>query len=330
MQTRERTGQVFRSHAQFYDSDRYEMAAPKITEQLLAGYIAEGRGFGHGELYKAMLQLRRWNASPVSVQTHGAVPPHSRPMHFMCRSEWLLALLFAWVGCFVREQMPMWPWRHLSPRHGLCAELDHELPWSEGTLAICKGLGIGHGTYVGTTIEYIWTLDLVLTLGWLPVAKQSCVVVSVKPLSSEEYSGDIDPLARGPEKLEVERTFAKQLSLLYFVADRTLFPGHLLGQLEFYANAATVPSRALSDTLARFLDRHGPDLCQIPPIEWRDRLACEQGIGLENADRLVQHLIWTQLVDVDLTREIDWEAVVRPGGRALIAAIRRELTKAPN
>jgi len=302
------------------------MPAPKVTVELIARYIAEGRGIGHGELYKAMIQLRRWNASPVSVQTVGSVPPHHRTMHFLSRSEWLIALLLSWIGCFVREQFPMWPWRHPSPRYGLCADLDPSVPWSEGTLSICKQLGIKHGTYVGTAIPYIWTLDLVATLAWLPVSEQTCAVFSIKPLASEEYTGDIDPLARGPEKLEVERTFSKRLSLPYFVADKTLYPGDLLGQLEFYSHAAHLPAGGAGDALDRFLQQRGPSLNHTSPIEWRDRLVAEHRVSEATANHLVQHVLWKQIVDVDLTREVDWESPIRSGGHALISSLRRELT----
>jgi len=247
-------------------------------------------------------------------------------MHFLCRSEWLLALLLSWVGCLVREQYPMWPWRHPGPRYGICSDHDARIAWSDGTLELCKALGIEHGTYVGTSIPYIWTIDLVATLGWLPLHEQTCAVISVKPLAGEEYTGDIDPLARGPEKLEVERMFAKQLSLAYFLADRSLFPGALLGQLEFYANAARPPKLdADAVALSQFLDRHGSALGQLPPLEWRDRLVCEQRVAQATAGDLVQHISWKQIVDVDLTRELSWEDTVRAGGHALIDALRNEL-----
>lgn len=63
------------------------MGAPKITNRLIETWISEGRGQGHGEVYQAFLQLRRWNPSPSSVQTAGRVPPHTRRAHFFSRSE---------------------------------------------------------------------------------------------------------------------------------------------------------------------------------------------------------------------------------------------------
>ncbi len=300
------------------------MVAPRTTVKLIRAYIADGRGLGHGELYRAFIQLMRWNASPVSVQTVGCVPPFRRRMHFLSRSEWLLGLLLAWIGCHVREQVPLWPWRARHPLYGYSKDVDDRLGWSDGTIALCSRLGVKHGTYVGTQIPYIWTIDLLATLAWLPAEQVTSTMVSVKPLKGELYTGDIDPIARGPEKLEVERQFALQLGIPYFVADRSLFPGDLLGQLELYSTAAFIPSHhRLTSVLATFLSEHGHALPSVPPIEWRDRLLADYHLRQDEADLAVHHILWHQYVDVDLRRELQMEDIVRPGGRALQAALRQ-------
>jgi hypothetical protein len=302
------------------------MPAPHNNRNLIRGYIAEGRGFGHGEFYRAMLQLRRWNASPVSVQTYGSVPPFKRKMHFLSRSEWLLALLFSWIGCHVREQFPYWPWAAPHPLYGLDPDLDAVLPWSPGTLALCKEAGIEHGCYVGTDIPYIWTLDLVATMAWLPVERISAAIISVKPLGSEAYTGDIDPIARGPEKLEIERRSALEWHLPYFVADRSVYPGPLLGQLEWLSSAALLPKgHLLEQARDQLLDRLGDALAKEPPVEWKQRLIVDYRLASDEADVAMQSILWHQLVDVDLTRELDTEEVPRPGGRALRSSFRHFL-----
>lgn len=302
------------------------MPAPRVTLDLIRRYISEGRGLGHGDHYKPMIQLRRWNASPVSTQTYGRLPGLSRPTHFLCRSEWLLALLFTWIGCRVREQFPMWPWSSHHPLTGLDTDLDARLTPSSGTLALCRAAGIDHGTFIGTCIPYIWTLDHCLEPTWLPLDQRGPVIVSVKPLSSEAYCGDIDPLARGAEKLEVERRFAEELSLRYFVADRTLYPGALLGQLELLATAAVLPA---DNEIARARDgllaRHAEALMVEPPVQWRDRLVMDWKLAQADADLVVHNILWQQLIDVDLTREVQLEEVQRPGGRALRQALRTAL-----
>lgn len=304
------------------------MVAPRVTIDLLRRYIDEGRGFGHGESYLAFIQLKRWNASPISVQTFGSVPPFARRTHFLSRSEWLLALLLAWIGCHVREQFPMWPWRSPNALHGLDPNLDEALAWSSGTISLCRALGIDHGYFVGTSIPYVWTLDLVATLAWLPMEHRKAAVVSVKPLAHETYAGDIDPIARGPEKLEVERQYAHETGLTYFVADRSLYPGHILGQLELYSSGASLPhGHPVQIVQSRLLDKKGDSLAQEPPIAWRDRLMKDWQLSQPEADLAVSNIIWNQLIDVDLTREIQMEDPVRPGGRALQQALRKSIER---
>lgn len=304
------------------------MVAPKTTWELLRRYIEEGRGLGHGEQYRAFIQLRRWNASPVSFQTYGAVPPFKRATHHLCRSEWLLAVLFSWIGGHVREQMPLWPWRHPEPIAGLDETRDRSLKWSSGTIALCNEAGIKHGTFVGTTIPYIWTLDLVVTWAWLPRAECNCSLVSVKPLKSEQYGGDVDPLARGPEKLEIERRYAARLGLPYFVADSSRYQGPLLGQLELYAKAADTPSDEGSNKAIRWIRDGGESTLRTEtPLDWRDRFMKDFALSIEQADYLLQHVIWHQFVDVDMRRELAMDRLVRPGGRALVLALRSDLQR---
>ena len=194
---------------------------------------------------------------------------------------------------------------------------------------MCEELGIRHGCFIGTDIPYVWTLDLVATLAWLPLEKLTAVVVSIKPLAHELYTGDIDPIARGPEKLEVERRFAQEGGLGYFIADRTLYPGHILGQLEFYKSAAYLPAgHPIAVARDLLLERHGDALGAEPPFDWRERLVIDYGLSQEHADLAVHNIFWHQLVDVDLTQEIQMEDLVRPGGRAIRAALRKAIAGA--
>ncbi|MNY86617.1 hypothetical protein D3C78_28250 [compost metagenome] len=302
------------------------MVAPRTTERLLWDYVLEGRGIGHGEGYQAWIQLKRWNASPVSVQTSASLPPFARRGSFLSRSEWLLGLAFSWVGCHVREQYPLWPWPHMHPLYERVASLNRLLPRSSGTLEICKRAGIEHGMFVGTSYPYIWTMDLCATLAWLPDEHQQCALVSVKPLSSEQYTGDIDPVARGPEKLEVERLYALELGIPYFVADRSIYPGPLLGQLEWLSVASVLrPSHPASKALNPFLQKFGPELQALSPNEWKRLLQLDFGLVTEAADTVVQHILWHQFVDVDLSKNVNLDAVPKRGGRGLRNAIRENL-----
>lgn len=298
---------------------------PKVTWESLRAAIKDGSGTGHGNDYKPFLEIKRWNASPISTQARKAVPPYSRACHFFCQSEWFLALLFSWLGALAREQFPAWPWRHPHPLAGLQPDLDAQLPWSAGMEDVCRSAGIKHGTFPGTDIPYIWTLDLALTIPWTGSDIPACCLVSIKPLESERYLY-VDPLDRGPEKLEGERRYARSLGIPYIVADRTKYPGDLLGQLEFLAGAAALPKGSQRWTiLQRFLDAYGHELQDHPPLEWILRLQRDFDATRPEADYLIQHCIWHQIIDLDVSRFMDFSKRPIPGGRRLRSELRKTI-----
>lgn len=47
---------------------------PKVTWESLRAAIKDGSGTGHGNDYKPFLEIKRWNASPISTQARKAVP----------------------------------------------------------------------------------------------------------------------------------------------------------------------------------------------------------------------------------------------------------------
>ncbi|TNC99124.1 MAG: Uncharacterized protein FD121_362 [Gallionellaceae bacterium] len=298
---------------------------PKVTWEGIEGMINAGFGSGFGENYKSLLQIKRWNTSPVSVQVVKPVPPFKRKCHFFSLSEWYLALLFAWIGAHIREQFPMWPWQHQHPEYDRNPEVDATLPWSEGMQSICRDMGIKHGFFVGTDIPYIWTIDLCLHLPWIITPAKACCLVSVKPLESERYLY-IDPLDRGPEKLEAERRYAQAIEVPYFLGDRSLYPGPLFAQLEYLADAAVLPcNHPWSATLGRFLSKYGTDISTYPLVDVSERLKVDYDATTEQAAFLLNHILWNQLVDCDLSLPIKTSLPPRPGGRNLQSAIRSSI-----
>lgn len=298
---------------------------PKVTWDRIQESLDAGAGYGFGESYVSPLQIKRWNPSPMSVQVVKALPQFKRKCHFFSHSEWLLALLFAWLGAHVREQFPAWPWAHPHPEYDRNPEVDASLPWSEGMEAICRDMGIRHGVFPGTDIPYLWTLDLCLHLPWVEIPAKACCLVSVKPLESERYLY-IDPLDRGPEKLEAERRYARAIDVPYFVGDRSLYPGPLFAQLEYLSEAAVLPnSHPWSLTLNRFLSKDGLEAPRYPISEVRERLQVDYRAPLEEATFLLNHILWNQLIDCDLSILIKDSLPPREGGRRLQHALRTSL-----
>lgn len=299
--------------------------APKVTWRRVEESIASGMGTGFGEAYRPTLEIKRWNPSPMSVQVVKPVPPFNRLCHFFSHSEWYLALLFSWLGAHIREQYPLWPWPHRHPEYSRFPEIDATLPRSEGMEAICREAGIPHGVFVGTNIPYIWSIDLCIFMPWVECRSQATCFVSVKPLESERYLY-VDPLDRGPEKLEAERRFAKQLELPYFIGDRSLYPGPIFAELEVLSEAALLPTQhPWAITLNRFLNDYQGSLEANPLSEIHDRLIKDYKASAEQATFLQHHMLWNQIVDCDVSSPIRESLPPRKGGKALRQALRKSL-----
>lgn len=295
---------------------------PKITDDYLTKFIASGHGNGFDESYLPMLEIKRWNPSPVSVQVRKPLPPFNRSCHFFSQSEWFIALLATWIGAWVREQYPLWPWNHHHPEFGRNFSDDTSLPRSVGMQAICSEAGIRHGVFIGTDIPYIWTIDLCLTLPWISIPQRRSVLVSIKPLQADRYL-HIDPLDRGPEKLEAERRYAAQLGVHYTVGDASLFPSEFFAQLESMVGAAYLPPwHPLKAVLLDFLEARYDRINQESLIETLDRLQRDWALSLGHATFLLDHMLWNQMIDCDLSRPIHRSLPPVPGGRTLKTALR--------
>lgn len=302
------------------------MPRPKVTWESVRSAVEGGLGVGFGENYKPALQIKRWNASPVSLQVLKSLPYFKRQCHFFSHSEWLLALLFSWVGCHIREQFPLWPWPSSHPEYSRFPELDYRLISSVGMLEICKNAGIPHGNFIGTDIPYIWSIDLCAYMPWVDDITRATCFISVKPLASEQYLY-VDPLSRGVEKLEGERRYSAQLGINYFVGDRTLFPGPIFANLEMLAPAAYLPNNhPWANLLRLFLDKHHHQLECEPISSIRERLIqdfkCKEAV----ASYIKNHILWNQIVDCDLSKQIKDSILPIKGGKQLIQSLRNSLS----
>lgn len=302
------------------------MPRPKPAWESLRNAIDTGLGVGFGENYKPALMIKRWNASPVSVQVLKALPNFDRPCHFFSHSEWLIALLFSWIGCHIREQFPLWPWPSHHPEYSRFPERDHLLKSSIGMFEICKRIGISHGNFIGTDIPYIWSIDLCAYMPWVDDITRATCFISIKPLASEQYLY-VDPLNRGVEKLEGERRYAEQLGINYFVGDRTLYPGPIFANLEMLAPAAYLPQiHPWNNLLDSFLNKHHHQL-QVEPISsMRERLIQDFKCREDAASYLKNHILWHQYVDCDLSEHIKDSLPPIKGGKQLIQSLRNSLS----
>lgn len=290
--------------------------APKITTDYIEKLIQDGHGQGHGKNYKPWLEIKRWNPSSVSTQCVGGLPPfYRRRGTFMSRNEWHVGLVLSWLVTEVREQYPIWPWAHPHPLYGLSEEQDLELPISAGMLEICDDTGIKHGVFPSTNITYIWTLDFVLTL--YINDEYRCAVCSIKPVKDERYIYP-DPTDRVMEKLEAERRYCQQLGIPYSITGGDRFSLTLISNLEVFRAAAVLPVTDLRYAiLQKFLDQHGDMAGEHPIDEWVGWMCADSGATFHQAIFVVHHILWKQLVDIDISKRIYNSRLCRPGGRTL-------------
>lgn len=299
--------------------------APKVTWDSVRDLIASGAGTGFDEAYRPILEIKRWNPSPASVQVVERIPPFRRQCHFFSISEYYIALLLAWAGAWIREQYPLWPWAHMHPEYSRNPADDATLPRSPGMRKICRDAGIEHGRYIGTHIDYIWSIDLCATLPWVPQPHQRTLLVSIKPLGSERYLYP-DPLDRGVEKLEAERRYARQLGAGYLIGDRSLYPGALFANLDLYRSAAVIPPmHPLVKAKAELSERRLEVLQTQPITESIHFIERDLSLTTKDATFLLHHLLWTQAIDCDLSNPIVFSKPPRTGGKRLRQALRHHL-----
>lgn len=293
------------------------MPRPKISYKNLRNRIQKGDGQGHGENYSPWIQIRRWNASPISTQKIAVLPPHRRSRSFLSQNEWYIALVLTWLGVEFREQYPLWPWPHLHSLYGLNLENESELPNSVGMIDICKKADIKHGIYPGTSIPFIWSADFMLTLK-NDKGDTEAAMISVKSTESDRYQNN-DPLDRLKEKLECERRYCNQLSMQHLILGKANFKPliKLLDNLNHLVSSANLPIKSRHyTTLHDFLDRYAQKATTEPICEWKKWLISD-GNSVTTADFIVKHIIWNQYIDFNLINTYDESKLPPLGGKNL-------------
>ena len=123
--------------------------------------IRAGHGQGGGDSYQPWIRIRKNFSSPTSHQVFDSVGVQDRNHHFLSKLEFDTALLVSYMGAAeLRECLPLWPFEHPHPDSGLDDNLDLRYEPVPGLLEIAKSAGIEHGNFIGTTVPYIASIDL--------------------------------------------------------------------------------------------------------------------------------------------------------------------------
>ena len=289
----------------------------------LYGLIVQGFGQGRNEAYKSWIRVTRSVSSPKSNLQVMLVPIVGGKLHLLAGTEYDAALLAVYLGAAeVRTQFPLWPSPSQSPLAGLHADRDCSLPVIPGLLDIAREAGIDHGTYIGTSIPFVATCDLVLRIGAPP--DDRLVFWSVKPLS-KIVSGDVAIRVR--ERIELDRRFAVASG----GGHRTIvgnemsiaLKGNLGWMMPTLSSLVTLrQSNQLGDFSGEFCDRSAHVDTLSGCIESSGTAA---SLDSKQAQEVFRAAAWLGLVDVDLTRPVVMSRPPTFGGIQKAAQLRAML-----
>ena len=277
-----------------------------------------GAGQGRGDAYQPWIRIRRGFSSPVSHQVFESVGVNRRNHHFLSMLEFHTALVTAFLGSEeLRECLPMWPYEHPHPNSEDSSSQRPAPDIVPGLLDIAADAGIEHGTFVGTRIPYVGTLDL---LHKRPsVGGPKYVGISCKPYDI------IDRSERARERLELDRRYCLAIGAWHVVEDGCGLHPEVVKNLRWLC-PLTSEIREHRGT-SRLLDFAGYfDEC-ANALPLRDAaLTAGTRCGLtnpEDAYRFLRLGIWTHLVDIDLSWTIRMTQPMHRGAESVLGLLRQ-------
>lgn len=301
--------------------------AIKVTRESVLRRICEGYGSGHGAAYKPWLEIRRGISSPFSNQSLEVLPDRTYRATCFSRHEAKLTQLLYWLGAEdVRTQFPLWPMPHVNPLAEL-SDRDLNTPDTPGLLEIASDAGIPHGVFVGTSIPYVATIDLMVTHR-LPDGCPSLAGISVKP---REVLAAAPMGSRILERLELERRYALCTDIHYCIAD-----GHVVSK-ELEKNMNTFSPRlqerewveSIPGLRERSLDFLLAQRAHYSKRELEKAGASALRCSLELFRRATRLHIWSGPLDTDLSQAILLDRPLPDGAEKVRAALSHALLGAP-
>lgn len=296
-------------------------AATRYTQRKLRQIeraLREGAGQGRGDAYQPWIRIRRGFSSPVSHQVYESVGVNRRNHHFLSMLEFHTALVTAYLGSTeLRECLPMWPYEHPHPNAEDDAWRSVACNPIPGLLEIADGAGIDHGTFIGTRIPYVGTIDLMHRL-------PSCrglqyVGISCKPRDI------IDRSERARQRLELDRLYCQAIGAWHVVEDgRSLHP-EVLKNLKWLCPLTSELREHRGTSLLLDFSKYFDEYADAMPL--RDAaIAAGARCGLserEDAFLFLRLGIWTHLVDIDLSLPVRMTMPMQRGARNVLAPLRQ-------
>lgn len=285
-----------------------------MTLKKLSALVSAGYGQNHFHLYKPWLRVTRRECSPCSTIGHLPAPELRRLHHFRSRAERSTLILTKWLGAIDgRDQYPAWSWTHRNPVVGLPGMGADKVP---GLLEIADGAGIAHGTFAGTDIPYIASLDVLTTWrhernGFLLVA------FDCKPKQIVE-SAPVGSRIR--ERLELHRRYCNAAGIRHRLTHPELLPNDLMVNLDLLyplLGPTQCVELVRSSLYQRVVAACQRDAYDMPAFEVVEEVAARFGMCNAECQRALHMALWNQDLDHDLSFPLElWNPLSR-GGHAL-------------
>lgn len=297
----------------------------KMTYQKLEALLQHGYGQGHFQDYKPWMRVTKKDSSPCSNVGHERLPDQHRAQHYRSLAEKTTAQVAQWLGAVdVRDQFPMWPWAHDHPGFGLDGFGRQQV---RGLLDIAASAQIQHGTYVGTTIPYVATLDLLTTWKFDTESSYELLAIENKP---EHIVNSPDPTHPAKRRLELGRLYCKEAGIARLVLSAENFSSTFRRNIDaLRPNVGVTESTAMRATnvYREMLERLASQGYTTPPTKILETVRKRHNLGETAVGDCFRLAVWRQDVDHDISVPFrPWEPLIQ-GGRAYRAALRNEWFK---
>lgn len=299
--------------------------APKkvMTWAKIKAAINAGHGQGHGGAYRPWLEVTRATSSPVSNTGIHHSRDFKRGYHYLGASERSTIQALKWLGAIdIREQYPVWPWSHFHPGTGLPGTTWQRQP---GLLEIAARMSIKHGDFVGTTIPYVATLDILST--WCDASKRYWLVAhECKPKDLYEAlnrKGD-----RIRQRMELTGEYCKGAGIPRVIVHPEQWSKPFranLHALEPLLSSNDQAKLRISADYRRFVEELDAHRTHLAPSDVIERLQKDHGLAPTQLLVMLHLALWHQDVDHDLDQPLELYRPLLSGGKAFKDKMHRSL-----
>lgn len=191
-------------------------------------------------------------------------------------------------------------------------------------MKVAQDLEIPHGNYLGTSIPYVATLDM-LTTWELFDGSLKLIAIENKP---EDLAKSPDPTSRVKERLQLTKVYCQQADIKRMLVHAEHFNREFILNLSHFDPRLTIQQQndiRSSTEYLRLVDLLNTEGYQTPISEVLNKMNLDYGGGLTQLWQYFDLAVWHQDIDHDLSIPLKKWAPLKTGGCALRAALRNSI-----